>query len=169
MKIILKHKKTFIVIVIISLLISILPLIGMATFMGVRSSNVNIAYESPVVENVNPIDYQPFDIVVPSEQLPSPVFNSNRFEFSESTTEQVFLYEAYLEEGMTVTIDYRTNIKQGILDFGMFDEAGMKASFSGTKDSPSFLIDHSGNYVIAYNANEVLGSFDIEIRVQDVK
>ena len=80
MKIILKHKKTFIVIVIISLLISILPLIGMATFMGVRSSNVNIAYESPVVENVNPIDYQPFDIVVPSEQLPSPVFNSNRFE-----------------------------------------------------------------------------------------
>ena len=188
MKIILKHKKTFIVIVIISLLISILPLIGMATFMGVRSSNVNIAYESPVVENVNPIDYQPFDIVVPSEQLPSPVFNSNRFEktllhhsFSESTTEQVFLYQAYLEEGMTVTIDYRTNIKQdanqegikeiqqGILDFGMFDEAGMKASFSGTKDSPSFLIDHSGNYVIAYNANEVLGSFDIEIRVQDVK
>ena len=59
MKIILKHKKTFIVIVIISLLISILPLIGMATFMGVRSSNVNIAYESPVVENLNPIDYLP--------------------------------------------------------------------------------------------------------------
>lgn len=176
MKIILKYKKTFITIVIVSLLICILPALGMGLFMGMTTTTVKNSYETVVVEEVTPIDYQSFDILVPSEPFDSPVFNSNKFEktllhhpFSEPTTEQVVLYEAYLEEGMTVTIDYRTNIKQGILDFGLFNEAGMKASFSGTKDSPSFDIDQSGNYVIAYNANEVLGSFDIEIRVQDVK
>lgn len=176
MKIILKYKKTFITIVIVSLLICILPALGMGLFMGMTTTTVKNSYETVVVEEVTPIDYQSFDIVVPSEPFDSPVFNSNKFEktllhhpFSEPTTEQVVLYEGYLEEGMTVTIDYSTSIKQGILDFGLFNEAGMKASFSGTKDSPSFDIDQSGNYVIAYNANEVLGSFDIEIRVQDVK
>lgn len=178
MKIILKYKKTFITIVIISLLICILPVIGLVSFMGVGTTTVvnEVFIGETVVTESEPIEYQSFDIVVPSEPFDSPVFNSNKFEktllhhpFSEPTTEQVVLYEAYLEEGMTVTIDYRTNIKQGILDFGLFNEAGMKASFSGTKDSPSFDIDQSGNYVIAYNANEVLGSFDIEIRVQDVK
>lgn len=176
MKIILKYKKTFITIVIVSLLICILPALGMGLFMGMTTTTVENSYETVVVEEVTPIDYQPFDISVPSEAFDSPVFNSNKFEktklhhpFSGVTTEQVVLYEAYLEQGMTVTIDYSTRVKQGILDFGLFSEAGMKASFSGTKDSPSFDIDESGNYVIAYNANEVLGSFDIEIRVKDVK
>lgn len=175
MKIILKYKKTFITIAIVAFIISILPAIGMLSFMGIGSSMV-VVETTNTMDDTNSRDYQYFNIVAPTEPLNPPTFNSNGFEktqyqnsFSTPTTEQVVLYEAYLEEGMIVTFDYRMNVKEGYLEFGIFDEEGMKMGFSGTNDSPSTIIDHSGNYVIAYNANNVKGSFSLEVRVKAVK
>ncbi len=174
MKIILKYKKTFMIVVIISFIISMLPVLGMISFMNIGTSSVIVTELETEAQN---IPYQPFELSVPSDvKLETPVFEHFNMDkttvqrsFSSPESKQEIMYQAYLEEGMTIKVSYNTKISKGNLNFVILDENGEKYTFSGTSDSPSFTIYESGNYGVAYHANEAKGSFTAGIIIKNIE
>ena len=174
MKIILKYKKTFMVVVIISFIIAILPVVGISVYMNIGKSSITETEFKTEVQNTS---YEPFELSVPSDvklELP----NFEHFNRDKTTIQKTFslpesvqeiMYQAYLEKGMTIKVSYNAKISNGNLNFIILDKNGEKYTFSGTSDSPSFTIYESGNYGVAYQANEAKGSFTVDIMVTNIE
>ncbi|HAX72319.1 MAG TPA: hypothetical protein DCY20_02210 [Firmicutes bacterium] len=187
MNIIRKHKLAFVMVVILAFIVSLIPVLGFGLFTTVGSEEVRVEFweeneesGSSVVTDVverEAFVYKPMEVEVSDAyHLDPPAFEENgtfrttlSSSFSSSTTEQAILYEAYLEEGTTMRLDYRLPSEvEARFELVLMNADGIISSYEGSQVE-TITIEKSGNYALAYNANQFIGTYYVDLRLTEGK
>ena len=178
MKIILKYKKTFIAVVMVSLLLAILPAISMWGFMSITFSEHDMMVET-FNGYLNDYDYQsslPEDYVYQAvnlkmdstANLEHPSWNGNQVQFTKEETfskiksKQLMIQEWYLKEGTTLKWRATGNVEEGYAEYCLLSENGVE-EYLAIGAEGEFKIEKSGNYGVLLNANFFKGSATIHL------
>ena len=135
MKIILKYKKTFIAVVMVSLLLAILPAISMWMF-GVMCE------QDTMVE----------------------MFNGylNDYDYQSSLPEDYVYQAVNLKMDSTANLEHPGNVEEGYAEYCLLSENGVE-EYLAIGGEGEFKIEKSGNYGVLLNANFFKGSATIHL------
>ena len=174
MEIIKKHKKVFIIIVIIAALITGILVISMSAFINIGSSvisnvvgyddeaNLSGASSNAIPERIIQQDFKHDEL----DFTNGPVVFTLSDEFKDISSGGANFMSAYLEEGDKLEVVYKVKDKNGEVNFDLYGGTGLvwgtRTSSSG-KDT--VYIGKSGNYVFEYYADNFKGNFDIKVTV----
>lgn len=160
MKIILKYKKTFIAVVIVSLLISILPALSMWGFTSITFVEY-VTMEEKLSERSLPDDYvyQAVNLKMDSTvNLEQPSWNGNQLQlieeemFSKITSKQLMVQEWYLKEGTILKWRVTGSVEEGYAEYCLLSENGVEDYLEFGAEG-EFKVEKSGNYGVLLNAN----------------
>lgn len=170
MKIILKYKKIFIAVVIVSFLLAILPVISMWGFT--TSTFVeHVTTEEMVSERLLPEDYvyQAVNLKMDSTvNLQQPSWNENQVQliekesFSKTTSKQLMVQEWFLNEGTILKWSVTGDVEEGYAEYCLLSENGVE-EYLELGEEGEFKVEKSGNYGVLLNANFFKGSATIQL------
>ncbi len=175
MKIILKYKKIFIAVVLVSLLIAVIPVLSMIFFMADVTTNfkeVEVDFNNYESSLPAEYEYQSVNLKMDSQtKLEQPDWNDNyvqlskKDEFSNMTTKQKMVQEWYLEEGTSLSWRVKGNAEVGYVEYCLLSEEGVEEYLELNAEG-GFKVKKSGNYGVLLNANFFEGSSTLYLELK---
>lgn len=169
MDIIIKHKKAFIILVIVAaVLVGFIGTGLMAFSFGIGSSEVIEVTNEEV--NYEPRKVQQDTKYAELDFSNGPVVFSESFDDTKNVTNGGGdIMVAYLEKGDVVDFSITSKVKKGSLGYDFISKDGNQYSgnvMGSYSSGDSIAIEEDGNYVFDYTMNDFKGTFEMTITVK---
>lgn len=167
MDIIIKHKKVFIILVIVATVLVGFIGTGFMTFNFVGSSVVTEITNEEIIHEQRTVQQDTKYIELDFSNGPV-VFNETFDDTKNVTNGGGDIMVAYLEKGDIVDFSVSSKVKKGRLEYSFLSKDGDQ--YSGTvtgsySSGDSIVIEEDGNYVFDYTMDNLKGKFEITVTV----